>query len=285
MIKIIIVDFNQVCISNLMMQIGNHTELVFEEGLVRHMILNSLRLYKQKFGKVYGSMVIACDDKNYWRKDLFPYYKAGRKKVREQSDINWPLVFETLNKIREEIKQNLPYTVVHVEHCEADDIIATICLNSTEDVLILSADKDFIQLHNERVIQFDPIRKRNVQVEDPKQYLKELVIKGDSGDGIPNALSSDNCFVDGIRQRPVNKNKLSTWLGMSLEQLSSSVPELRAGLERNNKLINLSLIPEQITSKIWNEYQMQLATPKKVNIIGYLQDHKLKTMMEHAGEF
>jgi len=268
-----------------MMQIGNHTELVFEEGLVRHMILNSLRLYKQKFGGVYGNMVIACDDKQYWRKDLFPYYKAGRKKVREQSSIEWPLVFETLNKIREEIKKNLSYTVVHVEHCEADDIIATICLNSLEDVLILSADKDFIQLHNDRVIQFDPIRKRNVQVEDPKQYLKELVIKGDSGDGIPNALSDDGCFVNGVRQKPISKNKLSKWLDMSLEQLSSNVPELKAGIERNNKLINLSLIPEHIRIKIWNEYQKQLTTPKKVNIIGYFREHKLKTMMEHAGEF
>ena len=268
-----------------MMQIGNHTELVFEEGLVRHMILNSLRLYKQKFGKVYGSMVIACDDKQYWRKDLFPYYKAGRKKTREQSDIDWPSVFETLNKIREEIKQNLPYTVVHVEHCEADDIIATICINSSEDVLILSADKDFIQLHNERVIQFDPIRKRNVQVEDPKHYLKELIIKGDSGDGIPNVLSDDNCFVEGTRQKPIQKTKLTKWLQLSWTSLGDQVPEIRKGLERNIKLIDLSQIPPDISSKIWQEYQTQLATPKKVNIIGYLQEHKLKTMMEHAGDF
>lgn len=249
------------------------------------MILNSLRLYKQKFGKVYGSMVIACDDKQYWRKDIFPYYKAGRKKTREQSDIDWPLVFETLNKIREEIKQNLPYTVVHVEHCEADDIIATICLQSNEDVLILSADKDFIQLHNERVIQFDPIRKRNVQVEDPKLYLKELIIKGDSGDGIPNVLSDDNCLVEGTRQKSIQKTKLSNWLQMSWSDLSDLVPEIKKGLERNIKLIDLSQIPTDISSKIWQEYQTQLAAPKKVNIIGYFQEHKLKTMMEHAGDF
>ena len=281
----IIVDFNQVCISNLMMQIGNHTNLAIEEDLVRHMILNSLRLYNQKFGKIYGQMIIACDDKNYWRKDIFPYYKASRKKMREESDIDWHLVFETLNKIRDEVKENLPYVVVQVDNCEADDIIATICLKTSEDVLILSADKDFIQLHSERVIQFDPIRKRNVQVEDPKLYLKELVIKGDSGDGVPNALSSDNCFVESIRQRPVNKSKLSVWLNMSWEQLYNDVPELRVGIERNDKLINLSKIPDHITNKIWDEYQTQLATPKKVNIIGYLQKHKLKVLMEHAGDF
>jgi 5'-3' exonuclease len=280
----IIIDFNQVCISNLMMQIGNHTNLAVEEGLVRHMILNSLRLYNQKFGSVYGQMVIACDDKNYWRKNIFPYYKAGRKKAREESDIDWPSLFETLNKIRDEIKQHLPYTVIQIDNCEADDIIAALCMNSDEDVLILSADKDFIQLHNERVIQFDPIRKRNVQVEDPKRYLKELVIKGDSGDGIPNALSSDNCFVDGIRQRPVNKQKLNMWLDMPWADVMN-VPELKAGIERNIKLISLAHIPVTIVNKILDEYKAQLATPKKVNIIGYLQEHKLKILMEHAGDF
>ncbi len=267
-----------------MMQIGNHTELVFEEGLVRHMILNSLRLYNQKFGRVYGNMVIACDDKHYWRKQIFPHYKAGRKKMREESDIDWPAVFETLNKIREEIKQNLSYTVVHVEGCEADDIIATLCFHAKEDVLILSADKDFIQLHNEKVIQFDPIRKRNVQVEDPQQYLKELVIRGDSGDGIPNALSGDDSFVEGIRQKAVSKNKLSQWLQMSWDELYN-VPDLKVGIERNHKLISLSEIPEDIGVKIWDEYVKQTESPKKVNIIEYLQQHKLKTLMEHAGEF
>lgn len=268
-----------------MMQIGNHTELVFEEGLVRHMILNSLRLYNQKFGRVYGQMVIACDDKQYWRKELFPHYKAGRKKTRDQSDIDWHLVFDTLNRIREEIKTNMPYTVVHVEHCEADDIIATVCLNTDDDVLILSADKDFIQLHSERVIQFDPIRKRNVQVEDPKLYLKELILKGDSGDGIPNVISDDDCFVTGVRQRPIHKKKLSQWLELSLSELGEVVPEVRKGIERNTKLIDLSQIPSDISDRIWKEYQTQLATPKKVNIIGYLQEYKLKTLMECAGEF
>ena len=281
----IIVDFNQICISNLMMQIGNHTNLVFEEGLVRHMILNSLRLYNQKFGKIYGHVVIACDDKNYWRKQIFPHYKAGRKKTRDQSDIDWPVVFDTLNKIRDEIKQHLPFTVVQVENCEADDIIATICLNTKEDILILSADKDFIQLHSKRVIQFDPIRKRNVQVEDPKQFLKELIIKGDSGDGIPNALSSGDCFVEGIRQKAIAKKKLLDWLGMSWERLYNEVPELKVGLDRNKKLICLTEIPDHISAKIWQEFQTQFETPKKVNIVGYLQQYKLKTLMEHAGDF
>lgn len=265
------------------MQVGNHTDLVVEEGLVRHMILNSLRLYNQKFGSVYGPMIIACDDKNYWRKQEFSYYKANRKKSREQSDIDWPAVFDILNRIREEIKEHLPYLVVQVESCEADDIIATFCLDVAEDTLILSADKDFIQLHNDKIIQFDPIRKRNVKVENPQMYLKELVITGDSGDGVPNVMSPDNSFVDGIRQKSISKTKLQEWVKMSWDDIHQ-VPEFRY-ISRNRKMIDLHQIPESITGRIREEIAKQRAIPKKVNIIGYLQQHKLKTLMEHAGEF
>ena len=280
----ILVDFNQVCISNLMAQIGNHTDLAVEEGLVRHMILNSLRLYKQKFGVVYGDMIIACDDKNYWRKQLFPYYKAGRKKMREQSDIDWSSLFDILNKIRQEIKDNLPYIVLHVETAEADDIIATLAKESKEDVLILSADKDFIQLHNSKVIQFDPIRKKNIKVERPDLHLKELVIRGDSGDGVPNAMSPDNSLVDGIRQKKIMKAKLDEWVNMDWDQLFN-IPEFKIGISRNKKLIDLSEIPDSITTAIITQYHAALDTPKKTNIINYFQQHKLSSLMESANDF
>ena len=281
----ILVDFNQVCISNLMAQIGNHTELAVEEDLVRHMILNSLRLYKQKFGSVYGDLVIACDDKNYWRKSLFPYYKAGRKKVREESSIDWSSLFEILNKVRQEVKDNLPYVVLQVESVEADDIIATVCRNTYDDVLILSADKDFIQLHNDKVIQFDPIRKKNIKVDRPDLYLKELVIRGDSGDGVPNAMSPDNALVDGIRQKKIMKSKVEEWVKLSWDQLLK-VEELQTGIVRNKKLIDLSEIPDPIVDKILDHYYSQLnETPKKINIINYFQQHRLASLMENVNDF
>jgi len=280
----ILVDFNQVCISNLMAQIGNHTDLAVEEGLVRHMILNSLRLYKQKFGAVYGDMIIACDDKNYWRKALFPYYKAGRKKMREESNIDWSALFEILNKIRQEIKDNLPYIVLHVETAEADDIIATLAKESNEDVLILSADKDFIQLHNSKVIQFDPIRKKNIKVERPDLYLKELVIRGDSGDGVPNAMSPDASLVDGVRQKKIMKTKLDEWVKLDWDTLYD-IPEFKIGIVRNKKLIDLSEIPDRITNQILDQYYAALNTPKKTNIINYFQQHKLSSLMESANDF
>jgi len=148
----------------------------------------------------------------------------------------------------------------------------------------LSADKDFIQLHSDRIIQFDPIRKKNIKVERPDIYLKELVIRGDIGDGVPNASSPDNALVEGIRQKPIQKNKLACWVELSWDQIIQ-LPELQTGIVRNKKLIDLSEIPEPISQKILDQYHKQIASPKKVNIINYFQQHKLATLLENANDF
>ena len=194
----IIVDLNQVMISNFMMQIGSHTNIKVEEDLLRHMILNSLRSYNTKFRKEFGDIIIACDDRKYWRREVFPYYKANRKKARDKSEIDWNSVFEVMHKIREELKEFFPYRVIQVDGAEADDIIGTLAQqfgNSNEKILVLSGDKDFIQLQTYmNVKQYDPVRKKYIQHNNPSQYIKEHIIRGDTGDGIPNFLSPDNCF-------------------------------------------------------------------------------------------
>ena len=211
----IILDFSQVMISNLMMQLGNHTNIPIEEGLFRHMVINSLRSYKSKFSEEFGEIIIACDDKNYWRKQVFPYYKANRKKNRDASEIDWTHVFECFNKIKQEIKEYFPYRVVQVDSAEADDIIATLVgeygtdLNGPTKILILSGDKDFIQLHSYgNVKQYDPVRKKWISHNDPKRFLFEQILKGDTGDGVPNVLSPDAVFVSGGRQRPLTQKKI-----------------------------------------------------------------------------
>ena len=164
------------------------------------------------------------------------------------------------------------------------ELIATLAKESNEDVLILSADKDFIQLHNSKVIQFDPIRKKNIKVDRPDLYLKELVIRGDSGDGVPNAMSPDNSLVDGIRQKKIMKAKLDEWVNMEWNQLFN-IPEFKIGIARNKKLIDLSEIPDGITNAIISQYHTALDTPKKTNIINYFQQHKLSSLMESANDF
>jgi len=285
---VIIVDLNQVMLSNLLMQLGNHTNAQLEENMVRHMILNSLRSYKVKFGEEYGEMVIACDNTNYWRKQIFPYYKANRKKNIENSELDWKALFECLNKIRAELKEYFPYRVIDVESAEADDIIATLVnkfgseLNTGEKILILSGDKDFIQLHvYSNVSQYDPTRKKWIKHDDPERYLHEHILKGDAGDGVPNVLSPDNVFVVGDRQRPLTAKKMEKIMGTDLEEMDTS---LARNYSRNVQLIDLSFTPETIREKVMEQFEAQKDRDRS-KLLNYFIVNKLKNLTEHLSEF
>lgn len=284
----IIVDLNQVMLSNLLMQLGNHTNAQLEENMVRHMILNSLRSYKVKFGEEYGEMVIACDNTNYWRKQRFPYYKANRKKNIESSELNWKSIFECMNKIRAELKEYFPYRVIDVESAEADDIIATLVskfgseLNTGEKLLILSGDKDFIQLHTyANVAQYDPTRKKWINHDDPERFLHEHILKGDAGDGIPNVLSADNCFVVGDRQRPLTAKKMEKLMGTYLDDMDTVTAR---NYSRNAHLIDLSFTPDYIRDKVMEQFTAQEKRDRS-KLLNYFIANKLNNLTEHLSEF
>ena len=87
-------------------------------------------------------------------------------------------------------------------------------MQEEDKYLIVSGDKDFIQLHHYGdVYQFSPILKGYIGEQiDPIQFLHEQIIKGDRSDGIPNVLSDDNVFIEGRRQRPLSKKKINSWV-------------------------------------------------------------------------
>ena len=277
----IIVDINQIMISNLMVTI-HRDNLELSEDLVRHMVLNSLRGHNKKFRKQYGDMVIACDSGNVWRRQAFPNYKAGRKETREKSEHDWTMIFDILSKVKDEIKTFLPYKVIEVESVEADDIIAVLCRRTNEKVLILSGDKDFIQLHNDRIKQYNPVLNKFVgQGENPSLYIREHILKGDRSDGIPNVLSDDNVFIEGRRQRPLSKKKIEAWCN---EIVPTFNEEQQKNYDRNKQLIDLGCIPRELEDKINREFDtFEVATRDK--ILGYFINKKLKTLIESIDEF
>ena len=285
----ILLDLNQVMIANLMMQIRNSSEV--EEDMLRHMILNSLRLYRTKFAKDYGDLVICCDDKNYWRKQIFPYYKAHRRADREKSPLDWNNIFTILNRIRDELKETFPWRVLQVETAEADDIIGTLChrfgkilkADGVENILILSGDKDFGQLQKyANVEQFSPVTKKWIRINNPEAFLREHIMKGDRGDGIPNFLSGDNCIVAGQRQKPLMSKKLDTWI--SLDPLDFCNEMMLRNYKRNEALVNLDMIPSEIQEQINNQYD-NYQIPDRKGLLNYFIKKRLKHLMEHIGEF
>lgn len=282
----ILVDLNQVMISNMMVQIGNHHNAQVDENMIRHMVLNSLRFNRKKFNEKYGEFIICCDDTNYWRRSYFPYYKASRKKARQESELDWNAIFTALNNVREELKTFFPYKVIQIPTAEADDIIGTIAhkegtpLNTGESILILSGDKDYIQLHKyANVDQWDPTRKRWIKHSDAEKYLAEHIIKGDVGDGIPNVLSPDNCLVIGQRQKPVTKKRLELF-----EDINNLDETLKRNWARNKKLIDLSEVPESIKEQILDVYGEDNDKDRS-QLFNYFIKNKLKFLMESIQDF
>lgn len=279
----LIIDYNQVFISNLMVQLGKSDEV--DENLIRHMVLNSLRSYVKKYRNEYGEVIIACDSKRYWRKEVFPFYKASRKKTRDKSNLDWKTIFESLAAIRAELKEHFPYKVIEVDGAEADDIIATLTLSTNEPVMIISSDKDFKQLHvRENVKQFSPILDKYIRAEDPVRYLKEHIITGDRGDGIPNILSPDNCFVAGTRQRPIAKKKLEEWASNDEPQHLFNEEALR-GYTRNQALVDLTMVPVEIKEAILNEEKSIEPKRNKSQLMKYFIAKRLSNMMQVLHEF
>lgn len=282
----ILVDLNQVMISNMMMQIGNHKNAMVDENMLRHMILNSLRANKLKFQSDFGEMIICADDKNYWRRTRFPYYKANRKKDREESELDWSAIFNALNNIREELKEYFPYKVIQIDTAEADDIIGTIVheegthLNTGVPILILSGDKDYIQLHTyANVSQFDPTRKRWIRHSNPEEYLHEHIAKGDRGDGVPNILSPDNCLVIGERQGRMTKKRIEE--SKDINNLDESV---KRNYYRNKSLIDLSEVPQDIKDQVLERYHEDTSNDRS-KLFNYFVSKKLRNLMEHISEF
>ena len=280
----IILDLSQVMISTLMAQIGNHHNAEIDENLLRHMVLNSVRANRRKFADEYGEFVIACDGRHSWRKDVFPFYKANRKKTRDESELNWTMIFESLGKIRDELKEYFPYRVIQIDGAEADDIIATLVKeNQDQRILIISGDKDFQQLQKYPFVQqYDPTRKKFIQCNAPIEFLKEHILRGDTGDGVPNFLSEDNCLVVGTRQKSVTAKKLISWLSQEPEIFCNSY--MLRNYKRNQQLIDFDFIPGEIQQAVVSIYNEQ-ANKGREKLFNYFVQFKLKHLLTDIGDF
>ena len=276
----ILVDYSQIALANIIIS------KMQDEDLIRHMILNSLRMYNKKYRDEYGEMVICADGFNTWRKEYYPQYKANRKKNRTASSMDWNEIFRVLNMVREEIKENLPYKVIHMDGCEADDIIGALVYETQEfgkhqPCMIISSDKDFKQLHKfNNVRQFSPAQKKLVEEKHPRQYAFKHICRGDVGDGVPNVLSPDNCFTDGLKQTPLRKTLIDFWV----DNLDNMPEETKRNYQRNKTLIDLSEIPTHIYNSIIQEYDSQIPA-MRMKVLNYLIKKRCKNLIEVVEEF
>jgi len=295
----ILVDYSQVALSNILSfqreLKGSESEVV---NLIRHVTLSTLKSYKKKYGKEYGELVICCDGRKYWRREFFPNYKANRKKARDNSDLDWTLIFDTLSKIRDEIRENFPYKVLHLERAEADDIIAVLAkwsqnngliqqglVEEPQKILVVSSDGDFIQLQKyDNITQWSPIQKKYVKATKKELHEKtitHIVKAGD--DGIPNILSNDDVFFNGERQKPVSAKRLQEFIEKGFDACKNQ--EERRNWQRNQTLVDFEFIPEDVSKEIIDTYVSYKTTADKMTIMNYLIANKCRLLLDELEEF
>ncbi len=223
-----------------------------------------------------------CDGSLSWRREIFPYYKAGRKTGRETDNRDWTQIFGCFDQLKKELKENFPYRLIQVDSAEADDIIGTLVIErrgSTSKVMIISSDKDFIQLQRYHdVFQYSPVAKKLLNGVDPEEYLREHILRGDKSDGIPNVLSSSNCIVDGIRQVPLTKKLLESWKHIPIPE------EHNERFERNTTLVDLRYTPFHLQEKILDQYSKEPIGSRNI-LPAYLAEHNLETLIKNIGDF
>ena len=289
----ILIDYSQVSLANIL---SFKKELMSGDpkattDLIRHATLATIKSYKKKYGKDYGDIVVCCDGRNYWRRTYFEYYKASRKKHRDASELDWGMIFDTLSKIREELIEFFPYKVMHLDTCEADDVIAVLTqmtqdFGFNENVMIVSSDKDFKQLHKfDNVKQYSPLLRKMITAKKSEIHENYIthVVKGDTGDGIPNILSKDNCFVVGERQTPVSSKRLAEFMEKGIDACRND--EEKRNWQRNQILVNFEHIPEDIKNLILNTYLSIKPKGDKMSIMNYLIANRCRLLLDEIEEF
>jgi hypothetical protein len=282
----IIIDYNQTFISNFMAETRGRPDVDVNVDLLRHMILNQIRNYRKRFSNEYGEVVIACDNRHYWRRDVYPYYKAARKKARDSSGHDWSSIFDALHMIRSELDEFMPYPVLDIDGAEADDVIGALAeysqssktgvlFEEAEAVIIISGDHDFQQLQKfPNVAQYSPMKKKMVTLtESPAEVLLEHIITGDKG---------DTFVTEGKRQKPIRKTLLAEWKKMKPEEFING--EMAAGYVRNKQLVDLSMTPQSIKDDVISSYEKQLEKGRS-ELLNYFIKYRLKNMIEVAEDF
>lgn len=290
----IILDYNQVCIASILsfskdLKVGGDAHK--QKDLIRHVALSSIKSYKKKYGKQFGEVVIACDGRGYWRKDVFQFYKANRAAGREESDLDWGMVFDTLGEIREDLKAHFPYKVLHLEKCEADDVIAVLAeltqeFGRHEPMMIISSDKDFKQLlQYDNVKQFSPMLKKQITVNQKqlREWLVEHIVKGDSGDGIPNILTADNAIVEKVRQTPIRAERLAEFQKLGIDACRNDTE--RRNWQRNETMVSFQHIPQYVKDIIIEAFDSMKPAGNKNSVMSYLIKHRCRLLLDEVEEF
>lgn len=294
----IIFDYSQIGIASMTPFFDDIRRGEDVENIARHAILSKIKSVRVKFSN-YDNVVIACDGKSYWRRDVFPHYKALRKIAREESDIPWPEIHRCMDIVKQELKEYSPYKVINHPKAEADDIMG-ILVNSVANVrfvrvgleeqeeptMLVTWDGDMKQLlATSNVRMYSPMHDKFVKLDvKASDFLRRKIITGDTGDGIPNIFMPDDAIVTKQRQKPCTEKRLAPFLESKNLVDGTDDPAIKARILMNEQLISFNKIPEWLTEEIITEYDKP-AGGNKMKFYQYLCKKKCNRLIEDIDKF
>ena len=173
---------------------GEYVTKDYIHMVIQNIIKDIVQNHHQ-YSKKYGDIVLLFDDSSYWRKDVYPDYKSHRKVNRDKNPVNYKEVYVYYNELAEILAEHFPWKVLKVNNAEADDLILILAreLSQSEEVLILSPDKDMIQAQKyPNIKQYSPLTNKWMVPENKNEsmddWLKEHVCLGDGSDDVPKIV-------------------------------------------------------------------------------------------------
>jgi len=282
----ILLDTNQTMIATLFSLFKKDELKNITENDVRRATLLGISRFNNQFKDKYGDIVLCYDIGNYWRKDVFPEYKANRRKEQKEDGVDWGRIYGFFNIVREEIKQTFPYKSMYFRGVEADDIISVLVENfyDKDKILIVSSDKDFQQLQRfPNVEQYSPNKKKMIVCKDPEGFLVEHMVKGDSSDGIPNVLSDDDAIINPDKKQTImTKKRLNEAIEQyKLGKLNFDETDVKyiQNWIRNKTMIDMSEIPQEQKDKILDEWAKPVVGDKS-KVFNYMVNSRLGEMAD-----
>lgn len=201
-------------------------------------------------------VVITCDSKSVWRRDIYPDYKAGST---SDEDIYYRETLAAADLLKQFIKDHTAAFVLSVDRCEADDIIGFWCQESEGVVnIIFSTDTDYVQLIDENTRVYS-VKQGERTHEDPAFALFLKCIRGDKSDTIESAFP--RVYETRVRRAwedPVEMMNL-------MEETRKDGRKVSDQFFLNQQLIDLSQQPSYIRDSIHRE--ITNATHGEFNIL------------------
>lgn len=284
----LIMDFSNIAFSQVL-DFHAKTKEQVDMHVVRNLCIGKMKSIKDKLKDFDDEIVIAFDSRHYWRKDIFPHYKGKRKAAREASTFDWNAFFPMFDAFKQELREYFPVKCIEVHGAEADDIMAVLSarFGPHRPVCIVASDGDMIQVQQHvcpSVKQYSPWHKKFLTPKNAEYDLFEHICTGDAGDGVPNILSDDDTFmVEGKRQKPLRKTKISEWSKHGINGAEYFAPnaEVLERFVRNRNLIDLRCIPDDLSAKIVEEYDNAVLNTGKM--FGYLTANRLTKILKEGG--